>query len=207
MIDGLLRAVADRHERREDAENFRRQQRRRRPLAGDVADQEAELPVGHVLHVEEVAADRARACTEVPADWKKATAVAAFRQQRLLDFRGDLQLVLDARLLERLAIEARVFDRHAGFGRQRVERGARVRRQQAALLAAVEIQHADVPGLALHVRAIEVADHAQRDARDVADAELHRAEVRRWRDRRRAGRRRSSARRSRTLLRESCGWS
>ena len=108
---------------------------------------------------------------------EERAAVVAFGQQRALDFRGDLQLVLDARLLERFAIEPRVFDRDAGFGRERIERGARMRREQAALFAAVEIQHADVPGIGLHVGAIEIADHAQRNARDVADAELHRAEV------------------------------
>ncbi len=101
----------------------------------------------------------------------------AFGQQRLLDFSGDAQFVLDARLLERLPIQARVFDRDAGLCGQRVERRAGMRREQAALFAAVEIEHADVLGFALHVRAVEIADHAQRNARNVPDAKLHGAEV------------------------------
>ncbi len=59
MVNGLFRAVADRHERGENAENLRRQQCRRRPFAGYVADEETKLAVGHVLHVEKVAADGA----------------------------------------------------------------------------------------------------------------------------------------------------
>ncbi len=113
----------------------------------------------------------------MPARFEERPAVVALGQERALDFRGDLQFVVDARLLERLAVQPRVFDRHAGFVRQRIERGAGVRRQQAAFLAAVEIEHADVPGVGLHVRAIEVAHHPQRNARHVADAELHRAEM------------------------------
>ena len=106
------------------------------PLPATSPTEETERPVRQVDHVEEVAADRSRLAPRCRPTRRTARLWLPSRQERLLDFRGDLQLVLDARLLERLAVEPRVFDGHAGFGGQRIERRAGVRRQQAALLAA-----------------------------------------------------------------------
>ncbi len=102
----------------------------------------------------------------------------AGREQRALNLRRDLQLVLDAGLLERLPIEARVLDGHAGLGRQRVQGRPRRRRQQRTLLAAIEVEHARRLRLARQIGAIEIADESQRRAQDMADAERHGAHVR-----------------------------
>ncbi len=99
------------------------------------------------------------------------------RQQRLLDLRGDLHLLLHPRLLERLAVEPGILDRDRGLGGQRLERGAGGARQQGALLAAVEIEHADALLFGLLIGAVQIAHQAERGAQDVADAERHGADV------------------------------
>jgi hypothetical protein len=64
-------------------------------------------------------------------------------QQRPLDFGGQLKLAFDSRLLGGLAVQPALSIAEAAFARDRFERAARRRRHQLALLAAVEIQHAD----------------------------------------------------------------
>ena len=176
MIHGLRRVVANRRESGEDAHDLRREQGRCRALAGDVAAQEAKHAIRRVDQIEEVATNRAR-LERGASRLEEFAVVRALRQQRALDFRRNLQLVLKPRLVECLAIEARVLDRDTGLVRQGIERGAGVRRQQAALLAAVEIEHADVPRLAGHVGAIQIADQAERDAGHVTNAERDRTHV------------------------------
>ena len=173
VCDGL---VAGRRLRREDALHHRAQQRRRRPLARDVAEREAQRSVAHFDVIVEVAADRParqrrRRGAEVAAGPRR------LREQRLLDLRGDPHLLLHPRLLHRLAVEAGVLDGDRGFGRQRFERGARRSRQQRPLLLAVEIQDADAPLLAHVLGLVDVAHQAQRNAQDVADAERDGAHV------------------------------
>ena len=102
----------------------RRQQRGRRTLARDVADDEAESSVGKIDVVEEVAADRETRRRRGGRREERAADVRR-RQQAALNRRGDLQLLFVLRLVERLAIEPRVLNRERRFRRQHLERRAR----------------------------------------------------------------------------------
>ena len=175
-LDGQRRRVARRRLRREDALHHRAEERRGRPLARDVAEREPERAVREVDVVVEVAADRS-ARQRGGRRLEEDAAAAGLREQRLLDLRGDPHLLLHPRLLHRLAIEPRVLDRDGGLGGQRLERGAGRVREQRALLAVVEVQHADAALLADGLGSIEVAHQAQRHAQHVADAERDRAGV------------------------------
>jgi hypothetical protein len=113
-----------------------------RPLASHVAERERKPAVRQVDVFEEVpadgtAGDRGAECLEECAGPQR------LRQQRLLDLRCDLQLLLEPRLLDGLAVQTRVLDRPGRFGRERLERRARRMRQHRALLPAVEIQDPD----------------------------------------------------------------
>ena len=100
------------------------------------------------------------------------------RQQRLLNRRRHLQLLLELRLVERLAVQPRVLDRQRRFGRQRVER----RRSREADRRAPRSRLSrystpiDLVGAFL-LGALDVAHQAQRRAQHVADAERDRAGV------------------------------
>ena len=93
----------------------RRQQRRRRSFAGHVADDEAEL-AGRADRRSRRSRRRPRGTRPTrPAVEKNAPSRSAGRQQRLLNRRRDLQLLLELRLVERFAVEARVLDRERRF--------------------------------------------------------------------------------------------
>ena len=160
----------------EHAEHGRRQQRGRRSLAGHVAEDEPELPGREIDVVEEVAAN-GPARHRGARDRKEVAGSAGGRQQRLLNGRGDLQLLLELRSLDRFTVQPRVFDRDRRFRAERLERRPRRRRPQRAALAAVEIQHADDFVGAPLIGALHVAHQAQRRAQHVADAERHGAGV------------------------------
>src|SRR5262249_8676495 len=154
----------------ERAEHGGGEQRRRRSLPRNVAEDEAELTAGQIDVIEEVASDgaardrRGRGREELPV-------AIAGGQERLLNRRGDLELLLELCLVGRLAIQARVLERERRFGRQRVERRLRRRGSQGAPLAAVEIQDADEFLGALLFGTLDVADQPERRAEHVADAE------------------------------------
>ena len=59
----------------------------------------------------------ARHGTVAPADVEERALVLGGRHQGLLDFRGDPQLLLEARLLGRLAVEPGVLDGDGRLGR------------------------------------------------------------------------------------------
>jgi len=94
-----------------------------------------------------------------------------------LNRRGDLELLLELRLVERLAVEPRVLDRERRFGAERLERGLRRRRFQRATVAAVEIEDADDLVGAPLLGALDVAHEAQRRAEHLPDAERDGARV------------------------------
>ena len=85
------------------------------PFPGDVAKDEAELAGGQIDVVEEVAADGAARNRRRRGGEKRSNAIR-LRQQRLLNGRRDLELLLEFRLLECLAVEPRVFDRQRRLG-------------------------------------------------------------------------------------------
>ena len=134
--------------------------------------------------------------------------VAGLGQERLLDLGRDPHLLLHPRLLHRFAIEPGVLDRDRRFGGQRLERAAGRAREERALLAAVEIEHADAPLARRRRRPLDRRSAPASAARTGrCGCRARRCPCGRWPARRRAGRRRSSARRCGTLPRESCGWS
>ena len=134
------------------------------------------MAVGQIQVIEEVAADRA-ARNRGGRRVVEPARVAAVRQERLLDLGGDAHLLLEPRLLDRLAVEPRVLDRHGRLGRQRLERRTRRGRQKLPFLPAVEVQHPDPLLLARRLVAVEVAHEPERHALHVADAERDRAVV------------------------------
>ncbi len=154
----------------EHADQRRRQQGGRRSFPGDVSDDESEPADRQVDVVEEVAADRSARDRRAGGGEERAGA-AGGGQQRLLDGGRDLQLLIQFRALERLAIEPRVLDGHGGFRAQRLERRAGRRRAQRAPLPAVEIEHADHFVFGALVGALDVAHQPQRRAEHVANAD------------------------------------
>src|SRR5262249_23472837 len=140
--DRLTRRIARGRLRRENPLHHRAQERRRRSFAGHVAEGKTEASRGQIDVIIEVAADRTARQRRRRETEERAVA-AALREKRLLDLGGDAHLLLHLRLLHRLAIEPRVLDRDRRLGGQRFERALRGAGKEAALLAAVEIEHAD----------------------------------------------------------------
>ena len=86
-------------------------QRRRRPLAGDVAEREAERRRPARRGSRRSRRRSIGTAGSPPPPRRSRRLARGFGQQRLLDLGGDAHLLLHPRLLERLAIEPRVLDR------------------------------------------------------------------------------------------------
>ncbi len=168
--------VRQQHVRREHALHEGAHERGRRPLARDVAEREPERRTGIVEVVEEVAPDRsARDAGRGGLDEPQAG--PRLRQQRLLDLGGDPHFLIHAALLELLAVQPGVLDRHGRLGRERLEAGPRGIGEQRALLAAIEVQHADAAIFGAGLGRFDVVHVVQRHADDMTDAERDGAHV------------------------------
>ena len=138
------------------------EQGRGRPLPRHVAQHDPQAALPKVEVVEEVAAD-GPARQGLGRRRKERPRPAARREQGLLDVGRGLHLLVEARLLERSAVQLGVLDGHRGFVRQRLERASGRRGKQRPLLPAVEVQHADT-ALARRIGrgVVCVADQPQR---------------------------------------------
>ncbi len=94
------------------------------PLPATSPTAKPNSPFGQIDVVEEVAADRS-ARHRLADRFEELSLAPGLGQERLLDLGGNPQLLLHARLLERLAVEAGVLDRDRGLGRQRLQRRSR----------------------------------------------------------------------------------
>ena len=101
------------------------EQRRRRALPRDVADDEARRAVRALEVVEEVAADRAAGNRE-RGDVDRAALTAPRGQERALDLGGDAHVALELRAVEDLAIEARARRRRHGVAGELHQEAAEV---------------------------------------------------------------------------------
>ena len=112
---GRRALLADPAQQRGDANH---QQGRIEALARDIADEEADAPVGQIEVVVEIAGNLV--CRQVHPE-QRETVATALRQQRFLHAPGEVEFALHARLLDQFIGHARIVDGQRGRRRDQAQ--------------------------------------------------------------------------------------